>query len=50
MKNNGEALCDHANPPKSFLAANGANHSEIPARMGTDSYIATVEHFVLTPP
>jgi hypothetical protein len=43
---NGRVIYANANDPKEFVAVQKAGHSDIPAVMGHDSYIATVKQFV----
>jgi fermentation-respiration switch protein FrsA (DUF1100 family) len=44
---NGRVIFRNANDPKEFVAVNGADHSDIPAVLGYDNYIALVKAFVL---
>lgn len=44
---NGKAVYDAANPPKQFIQVPGADHTEVPLRMGDSLYIATVRDFIL---
>ena len=47
---NAQVIYDNANPPKVFLRVPGANHSEIPDKLGIEQYILTVAGFLLQPP
>jgi len=46
MEKNGKVLFENANEPKKFIAVSGADHSQIPAKMGEENYIATVRNFI----
>lgn len=43
LEKNGQVLFDHANDPKQFIKIEGADHSEVPQKMGFDTYVSTVE-------
>ena len=47
MEKNGKVLYANANDPKRFLAVAGADHSEVPAKMGEAVYVKTIKDFVL---
>lgn len=47
METNGKVIFANANDPKQFIAVPGADHSEVPAKMGDSIYVATVRDFVL---
>ena len=47
IEKNGRVIFRNANDPKEFIAVNGADHSDIPAVLGYDNYIALVKAFVL---
>jgi len=47
MEKNGKVLFRNANEPKTFIAVPGADHSQIPSKMGEVNYITTVKNFVL---
>lgn len=44
---NGRVIYANANDPKEFISVQNAGHSNIPAIMGADAYIAAVKQFVL---
>ncbi len=44
---NSKVIFNNANDPKFFIRVPGANHSEIPEKMGEQTYIATVAGFVI---
>jgi hypothetical protein len=46
IQQNGQVVFDNANEPKTFLRIQGANHSEIPQKMGVDQYIDVVRKFI----
>ena len=46
MEKNGKVLYRNANDPKVFIAVPGADHSQVPAKMGEENYIATVRGFI----
>lgn len=43
---NGQVMFDNANEPKTFLRVPGANHSEIPQKLGEQHYIDIVRDFI----
>jgi hypothetical protein len=43
LEKNGQVLFDHANDPKEFIKVPGADHSEVPQKMGFDAYVKLVE-------
>ena len=47
MEKNGKVLFRNANDPKTFIAVPGADHSQIPAKMGEALYCSTVKDFIL---
>jgi fermentation-respiration switch protein FrsA (DUF1100 family) len=47
MEKNGKILFRNANDPKTFIAVPGADHSEIPSKMGDALYLSTVKNFIL---
>lgn len=47
---NSQVIYDNANDPKVFIRVPGANHSEIPEKMGEQRYLSTVTGFILNPP
>lgn len=49
MEKNGKVLFRNANEPKRFIAVPGADHSQVPWKMGEAAYIATVRNFILSP-
>ena len=46
LEQNGRVVFDNANEPKTFIRVPGANHSEIPQKMGEMEYINTVGNFI----
>lgn len=44
---NGAVVYANANDPKHFIRVPGANHSEIPDKMGVQNYIDTVKNFIV---
>lgn len=46
MEKNGKLLFSNANDPKSFIAVPGADHSQVPWKMGEGLYIDTVKSFI----
>lgn len=46
MEKNGKVLYQNANEPKKFIAVQGADHSQIPAKMGEGNYLAAVRDFI----
>lgn len=46
LEKNGRVLFNNANEPKKFVPVNGANHSEIPAKMGEAAYLEMVRGFI----
>lgn len=47
LEKNGKVLYQNANDPKKFIAVPGADHSQIPAKMGEANYIQTVKDFII---
>ncbi len=47
INKNGAVIFANANEPKEFIRIPGANHSEIPDKMGIQNYIDTVRTFIL---
>jgi len=47
IEKNGAVVFANANEPKKFIRVPGANHSEIPDKMGVHNYIDTVKTFIL---
>ncbi|MBI2428991.1 MAG: alpha/beta hydrolase [Ignavibacteriales bacterium] len=47
MEKNGNVLFNNANDPKRFIAVSGADHSDLPAKMGEAVYLQTIKDFVL---
>ncbi|MEW5800325.1 MAG: alpha/beta hydrolase, partial [Bacteroidota bacterium] len=47
MEKNGKVLYANANDPKKFISVQGADHSEVPAKMGESVYLQTIKDFVL---
>ena len=43
-------LYDYANKPKVFIRIAGANHIDIPEKIGEYQYLLTVSDFILNPP
>jgi len=46
MEKNGKVIYRNANDPKTFIAVPGADHSEVPAKMGEANYISTIKSFI----
>jgi fermentation-respiration switch protein FrsA (DUF1100 family) len=46
IQQNGQVVFDNANEPKTFLRVPGANHSEIPLKLGEEHYIDIVRTFI----
>jgi len=49
MEKNGKAIYRNANEPKKFIAVPGADHSEVPWKMGEAIYISEIKKFILEP-
>lgn len=47
MEKNGKVIYNNANEPKTFIAVPGADHSEVPWKMGEANYISTIKNFIL---
>jgi len=50
INKNSQVIYDNANNPKVFIRVPGANHSDIPQKMGEQMYLSTVSGFILNPP
>lgn len=46
MTTNGSVLFQNANEPKSYIVVPGADHSQVPWKMGEGNYIDTVKSFI----
>jgi hypothetical protein len=47
IEKNGRVLYNNANNPKTFIAVDGAGHSDVPSKYGEQHYISKVVEFVL---
>ncbi len=47
MEKNGKVIYRNANEPKTFIAVPGADHSEVPWKMGEAVYIDEIKNFIL---
>ena len=47
---NSKVIFDNANLPKKFIRVPGADHTEIPAKLGEANYISIVQQFILQTP
>ncbi len=50
LEKNSTVIFENANQPKQFVRVPGADHSEIPARLGEANYINLVQQFILQTP
>lgn len=46
IEENGKVIYFNANDPKKFVAVPGANHSDVPQKMGIENYFAAIKNFV----
>lgn len=47
---NSKVIFSNANPPKQLVRVPGADHSEIPARLGEANYVNLIQQFILQKP
>lgn len=47
MEKNGKIIYRNANDPKTFIAVPGADHSEVPWKMGEAVYVSEIKNFIL---
>lgn len=47
IQNNAQVVFDNANEPKTFLRVQGADHSQIPEKLGQENYISIVRNFMV---
>ncbi len=46
IQRNAQVVFDNANDPKTFIRVKGADHSQVPEKMGEEFYIRTVRDFI----
>lgn len=49
IEKNGAVVFNNATPPKQFIRVPGADHSDVPAKLGEERYIIAIREYVLTP-
>jgi fermentation-respiration switch protein FrsA (DUF1100 family) len=47
MEKNGKVIYQNANDPKEFIAVLGADHSQVPWKMGESGYISAIKNFIM---
>ncbi len=47
IDNNGRKIFAQANEPKQFITIKGADHTDVPARLGNANYVSLIESFVV---
>ncbi len=47
IQQNGQVVFDNANEPKTFIRVQGADHSQIPEKMGEEHYIEVIRNFIV---
>jgi len=47
FEKNGKVIYRNANEPKKLIPVAGADHSDIPSKMGEKNYLSTVSDFIL---
>jgi len=49
IQQNGQVVFDNANEPKTFIRVKGADHSQVPEKMGEENYITIVRECIAPP-
>jgi fermentation-respiration switch protein FrsA (DUF1100 family) len=50
IQNNGQVVFDRANEPKTFIRVKGANHTDVPQKLGEEKYLGTIRDFIAPRP